>query len=130
MLSPAELHNKAITEKAGLIGSVMDYPAVNLSLDRSKQGNYYTVKPGPYDLWAIEYGYREFDENRKKLRIVKNFSRSTEPALTFGNDADDMRSPGKAIDPRVMINDLSSDAIGNAEERFQLVNNVMPKLKN
>ncbi len=129
MLSPAELHNKAITEKVGLIGSVMDYPAINLSLDRSKQGNYYTTKPGPYDLWAIEYGYREFDEKSEEAELNKILSRSTEPALAFGNDADDMRSPGKAIDPRVMVNDISSDAVGNAEERFKLVNNVMAKLK-
>src|SRR3990167_2262634 len=40
-----------------------------------------------------------------------------------------MRAPGKAIDPHVMVDDLSSDAIGYAEERFKLVNNVMPKLK-
>jgi len=40
MLKPSELHNTAITENIGLIGSVMDYPAINLSLDRSKQGNY------------------------------------------------------------------------------------------
>jgi predicted Zn-dependent protease len=129
MLAPADLHNKAITEKIGLIGSVMDYPSINLSLDRSKQGNYYTVKPGPYDLWAIEYGYREFDEKSEEAELTKILNRSTEPGLTFGNDADDMRSPGKAIDPRVMVNDLSSDAVGNAEERFKLVNNVMTKLK-
>jgi predicted Zn-dependent protease len=130
MLKPSELHNREITEKVGLIGSVMDYPAINISLDRSKQGNYYTVKPGPYDLWAIEYGYKEFDEKSEEAELNKILSRSTEPALAFGNDADDMRSPGKAIDPRVMINDLSSDAIGHAEERFKIVNNVISKLKN
>ena len=31
----------------------------------------------------------------------KLLARSTEPALAFGNDADDMRSPGGGIDPRV-----------------------------
>ncbi len=31
---------------------------------------------------------------------------STKPEHIFGNDADDMRSPGKAIDPRV--NDVRS----------------------
>ncbi|MGL2963959.1 zinc-dependent metalloprotease [Flavobacterium sp. RSB2_4_14] len=129
MLKPSELHNTEITEKIGLIGSVMDYPAINLSLDRSKQGNYYTTKPGPYDLWAIEYGYKEFDEQNEEAELNKILSRSSEPSLAFGNDADDMRSPGSGIDPRVMINDLSSDAIGNAEERFKIVNNVMPKLK-
>ncbi len=129
MLSPADLHNTAITEKIGLIGSVMDYPAINLSLDKTKQGNFYTTKPGPYDLWAIEFGYKEFDEKSEETELQKILSRSTDPSLAFGNDADDMRSPGKAIDPRVMVNDLSSDAIGNAEERFKIVNNVMTKLK-
>ncbi len=57
MLSPAEINNTSITRSIGLIGSVMDYPAINVSLDRSKQGDYYTTKAGPYDLWAIEFGY-------------------------------------------------------------------------
>ncbi|HEY0066119.1 MAG TPA: zinc-dependent metalloprotease, partial [Flavisolibacter sp.] len=48
--------------------------------------------------------------------------------LAFGNDGDDMRSPGKAMDPRVNVNDLTSDAIGYAEDRFKLVNNLMGKL--
>jgi Met-zincin len=129
MLKPSELHNTAITEKIGLIGSVMDYPAINISLDRTKQGNYFSPKPGPYDFWAIEYGYKEFDEKSEESELNKILSRSTEPYLAFGNDADDMRSPGKGIDPRVMVDDLSSDAIGYAEERFKLVNTIMPKLK-
>lgn len=129
MLKPSELHDTSITETKGLIGSVMDYPAINISLDRSKQGNYYTTKPGPYDLWAIEYGYREFDPAAEEAELTKILRRSTEPDLTFGNDADDMRSPGKAIDPRVQVNDMSSDVVAHAEERFKLVNNIMPKLK-
>jgi len=129
MLKPSELNNTEITRKKGLIGSVMDYPAINVSLDRSKQGDYYTTKPGPYDLWAIEYGYTPVAEAKEDAFRTKLLSRSTEPDLAFGNDADDMRSPGKAIDPRVNVNDLSSDAIGYAEERFQLVNKLMPRLK-
>ncbi|WP_026898201.1 zinc-dependent metalloprotease [Daejeonella oryzae] len=129
MLKLSELNNTEITHKRGLMGSVMDYPAINISLDRSKQGDYYTSKPGPYDLWAIEFGYKpvtasEEDNFRKKI-----LSRSTEPDLVFGNDADDMRAPGKAIDPRVNVNDMSSDAIGYAQERFALVNSIIPKLK-
>lgn len=129
MLSPAELNNLELTEKIGSIGSVMDYPAINIALDPTKQGNYYTTRPGPYDLWAIEYGYRELEEQTEEQELNKILSRSTEPYLAFGNDADDMRSPGIGIDPRVMINDLSSDAIQNAEEHFILVNKAMTKLK-
>lgn len=128
MLSPAEVHNTSITHSIGLMGSVMDYPAINVALDRSKQGDYYTTKAGPYDLWAIEYGYTPFSESAEEAGLTKILSRSGDPKLAFGNDGDDMRAPGKAMDPRVNINDLTSDAIGYAEERFKLVNNLMGKL--
>lgn len=128
MLSPAEINNTSITRSIGLIGSVMDYPAINISLDRSKQGDYYTTKAGPYDLWAIEYGYTPSTEAGEELLLNRILSRSTDPKLAFGNDGDDMRAPGKAIDPRVNVNDLTNDAIAYAEERFKLVNVVMGKL--
>lgn len=128
MLSPAEINNTEITHKIGLIGSVMDYPAINIASDRSKQGDYYTTKAGPYDLWAIEYGYTPFDESAEEDGLNKILSRSTDPKLAFGNDGDDMRAPGKAMDPRVNINELTSDAIGYAEERLKIVNATMPKI--
>ncbi|MBO9633226.1 MAG: zinc-dependent metalloprotease, partial [Chitinophagaceae bacterium] len=128
MLSPAEINNTAITHKIGTMASVMDYPAVNIALDKSKQGDYYTTKAGPYDLWAIEYGYTEFAPGQEEEGLKKILSRSTDPQLIFGNDGDDMRSPGKAIDPRVNIMDHTSDAIAYAEDRFKIVNNTIPKL--
>jgi hypothetical protein len=128
MWSPAEINNKELTSKYGLTGSVMDYPAVNIASDPKKQGDYYTTVAGPYDVWAIEYGYRQFAEGEEKEGLARILARSTDPKLSFGNDGDDMRSPGKAMDPRVNVNDLTSDAIGYAEGRFKLVNSVMGKL--
>lgn len=129
MLSPEQLHDTKLTRKIGLQGSVMDYPAINVSRDRSKQGDYYTTKVGPYDIWAIAYGYTPFPPAEEAKGLDNILSRSTEPQLAFGNDADDMRSPGKAIDPRVMINDNSNDMMAYGEERFLLVNDMIPKLK-
>jgi hypothetical protein len=126
--SPAEINNTALTRVHGLTGSVMDYPAINVALDKSKQGDYYTMLAGPYDLWAIEFGYRPFGSGEEKEGIAKILSRSNEPQLAFGNDGDDMRSPGKAMDPRVNINDLTNDAVAYAEDRFKLVNSLMGKL--
>lgn len=128
MLSPAEINNKEITHKIGMLGSVMDYPAVNVALDKSKQGDYYTTMAGPYDVWAIEYGYTPFSASEEEAGLRNILSRSTDPKLAFGNDGDDMRSPGKAMDPRVNVNDLTNDPIAYAEERFKLVNATMGKL--
>lgn len=128
MLSPAEVNNTEITHKIGLMGSVMDYPAINIALDKSKQGDYYTTKAGPYDLWAIEYGYTPFKAEEEEAGLAKILSRSTDPKLTFGNDGDDMRAPGSGIDPRVNVNDFTNDAIGYGEERFKIVNNLLGKL--
>jgi hypothetical protein len=129
--SPAEIHNKGLTEKVGLYGSVMDYPSVNFAAPGQKQGQYWTTKPGPYDKWAIEFGYSPAAEESaaESARLEKILARSTERELLFGNDADDMRSPGKAIDPRVMINDMSNDAIGYAIDRFKLVRDVLSRLQ-
>jgi len=129
--SPEEAHNKAKTTEMGLYGSVMDYPAINIANDKAKQGQFYTTTPGPYDHWAIEYGYSTGleDEKKEEARLNKILERSSDPALTFGNDADDMRGPGRAIDPRVMIFDMSNDPIRYTEERIQLVKNMLPKLK-
>jgi len=129
MLSPAQMNDTKITHKIGLQGSVMDYPAINVSSDRKNQGDYYTTKAGPYDLWAIEYGYTPFTEKEEEAGLNKILSRSTDPQLAFGNDADDMRSPGGGIDPRVNINDQTNDMVVYGEDRFKLINTMMPKLK-
>jgi hypothetical protein len=128
--SPADAHNKAKTQQIGLTGSVMDYPAVNVALDKNKQGEYFTTTPGPYDVWAIEYGYSQSldDESEEEKRLQAILTKSTDPMLAFGNDADDMRAPGKGIDPRVNVNDFSSDAIGFGIERMQLANNLIADL--
>jgi hypothetical protein len=130
LLSPAQLKDKNITANS-LIGSVMDYPAINLNGDVNAV-DYCQTAPGPYDMWAIEYGYSLAmdDEKTEGDRLAKILSRSGEKELTFGNDADDMRAPGKAIDPRVMVNDLSSDAITYGVERIEKVQSLMRGLKN
>jgi hypothetical protein len=128
MLSPAELKDKKITDEWGVMGSVMDYSVVNVSLDPSQQADYYTIRPGPYDKWAIEYGYKEFSPADEQKELDKILSRSKEPKLAFGNDAD-IVSPGRGIDPRVITFDMSNDMVTYADERYRLVNHLMTKLK-
>jgi hypothetical protein len=131
MLKPSQIHNKTITREIGLIGSVMDYPAANIALDKSKQGDYFTTRPGPYDLWAIEFGYSISDKNesQESARMLSLLSKANDSLLIFGNDADDMRGVGSGIDPRVNVNDLSGDALSYSVERIQLSQQLFGKLK-
>lgn len=128
--SLADIHNAEKTEKVGLTGSVMDYPPVNIAPKGTKQGQYFTTKPGPYDHWAINFGYSEALEDpiEEQKRLAEIASHSHQPELAFANDADDMRSAGKAIDPRAMLYDLSSDAIGYSEQRCQTINGEMTNI--
>ncbi|TNE65245.1 MAG: DUF5117 domain-containing protein [Alphaproteobacteria bacterium] len=121
----AEAH-KISAQDDGLVGSVMDYPAINFAPPGQKQAHYYTVKPGPYDIWAIQFGYDpDMDDPAKREALL---SRSTEKKLAFGNDADDMRWAGKGIDPRVNIYDFSDDAVSYAADRLKLDNDALGKL--
>ena len=131
LLTPEEVQDADVGKQRGLTGSVMDYPAINIAPPGGKQGLFYTTKPGPYDVWAIQYGYQSSlpDPAKEEERLTKLLARSSEPELAFGNDADDMRAAGKAVDPRVMIYDLSGDAIGYAEGRIRLAKETMAKIK-
>ena len=126
LYTPEQLADANFIKGKALTGSVMDYAGINITNDRSKQGQYYDMAVGPYDVWAIQFGYTPFKNEAERNTLLE---RSTEPQLIFGNDADDMRAPGKAIDPRVMIGDLSSDQITYSVNRFELVNDMMKNLK-
>ena len=63
-------------------GSVMDYMPANINMDDGPvQGDYTMVTIGPYDYWAIEYGYTTGDTN-------KVLSRVAEPHLIYATDED------------------------------------------
>lgn len=126
LFTPAQLGDANFIKGKALTGSVMDYAGINLTRDRSKQGQYYDMAVGPYDIWAIQFGYTPFKNEAEKNALL---NQSTKPELIFGNDADDMRSPGKAIDPRVMTGDLSNDQIQYSIDRFELVNDMMQNIQ-
>jgi len=125
--NPVDIHSRELADTIGLTGSVMDYSAVNINSDRENQGRYFDIKPGPYDIWAIQYGYTTVpgDPKAEQAKLEEILSRSTEPELAFGNDADDMRSPNSGIDPRVMIGDMSSDPVAYAVDRMGLIRELM-----
>ena len=125
------IHDRHITEPVGLTSSVMEYPSINVGTSSNAHGQFYTTVPGPYDLWAIEFGYTPSLKNPEdeKERVKKLLNQSSKPELMFGNDSDDMRYPGRGVDPRIMIYDLSDDPVAYAQQRMDVVRSLYPKLR-
>lgn len=132
MLSPEEIKDPVRVAEVGLSNSVMEYPAINFARYAEEQTLYYDVAPGPYDKWIIEYGYSEADSDpiKEEQRLEQILSRSADPLLAFGNDADDMRAPGKGMNPDVNIYDLSNDPVAYAVDRCEFVRDLIPKITN
>ncbi len=91
MLAPDEINDVSITRERGLAASVMDYTPANLAPVGTEQGDYFSTTVGPYDKWAIAYGYTPleatlpFEEQRELDAIVRRF---VEPGLDYGTDED------------------------------------------
>lgn len=128
--SPEDLKRKEVVEQFGLCSSVMEYPAVHFPTDEMDHQTWFDSNPGVYDDWVIEYGYSPSlpDPAKEEERLSRILERSADPKLAYGNDADDMRSSGKGIDPDVNIYDLSNDPVAYGIERIDLVKSLMPKL--
>ena len=79
-----DVNSEAMKGKKPLAGSVMDYLPTNFKMNNGEiQGDYAMIGVGPYDMWAIEYGYTL---NKKKLpKILKRVS---EPQLAYATDED------------------------------------------
>ena len=120
-----DIHNSEITSKIGITSSVMEYAPINLAPLGKKQGDYYDLVPGPYDIWAIKYGYTPNLSDSDLNEIIKE---SNKPELMFANDSESMGNVGYGVDPRAMTNDLSNDPIRYSVERINLVNNVQENL--
>ena len=125
----SEIHDTSVTGK-NHIGSVMDYDPINIAPEGVEQGNFFPTVPGPYDIWAITFGYtQEMNEvDRENL-----LSQSTKPEFIFGTDDDAMGSPGGNTDPRNKRYDMSSDPITNSVQRLKIIDdkiNELPEIFN
>ncbi|WP_375513749.1 zinc-dependent metalloprotease [uncultured Nostoc sp.] len=114
MLAPEELNNTEITRTKGLVGSVMDYLPVNIAPQGVKQGDYFPGVVGPYDEWAIEYGYKRspsvalegiIPESEKSF-LEQIALVSPQPELSYATDEDIWD-----INPLANVWDMSSDVL-------------------
>jgi hypothetical protein len=127
MLTLDEIYDPAVVDERSLHASVMDYTDIHIATDGREQTAYFGTKPGPYDDWIVEYSYSTRVDNAQAEaeRLASIAARSTETQLLFGTDDHVMRAPGFAMDPRVHWYDLTSNPVGYAEERLNLIEGLL-----
>lgn len=107
----AEINSKDLKAKKPFASSVMDYLPVNMNYkDGEVQGDYAMIGVGPYDIWAIEYGYTQDDGSLKDI-----LSRVAEPELQYGTDEDTF-----GPDPLARRYDFSKDPLDYAHNQIRI----------
>jgi hypothetical protein len=130
LYSLAQIHDPKFTRVHGIVGSVMGYAPVNISAPGQTQGDYFQMQLGPYDEWAIRYGYEKFpDVSRPEDEAVRLHGIADEgsrPEYAYATD-EDANGP-IAIDPRVATFGLSNDPLAFDRNQLDVVANLLGKL--
>ncbi len=103
--------NSAKVKGKPFAASVMDYIPINFRVAKGAyQGDLAMIGVGPYDMWAIEYGYTFAKKDLKKI-----LARCTEPQLAYATD-EDTSGP----DPLARRYDFTKNPLDYAKEQLAL----------
>lgn len=107
-----EINSQDFKGTRTIASSVMDYTPINYRFEAGEtQGDYAMIDIGPYDYWAIEYGYT-FDDKQ----LPKILQRCSEPELQYATD-EDTAGP----DPYARRYDFSKRPLDYAAEQIKLI---------
>ena len=116
-----KINSDEIKGKETLAGSVMDYLPINMFKGiGKKQGDYTMIGIGPYDYWAVEYGYSILKSEDELKKIL---SRVSDPKLQFATDEDTI-----GPDPFARRYDFASNPLQYAQNQMNIVRHHRGKL--
>lgn len=126
-MAASNLHSLAEINSEGFhgptCGSVMDYVAVNINYNNTLgpvQGPYASPELGPYDKWAIAYGYGD------EAKIKDVLAEVSKPEHLFISQM----AMAVGSDPRNMTWDLGSNNLEFCESRIGMAKDLRSKLVN
>lgn len=127
LLAPDQLNDSELTRSQGLVSSVMDYYPPNLAPADIPQGEYFPTRLGPYDLWAIEYGYKPLEGPLAQFdpqALAPIAGQSTSPELAYATDEDIF----DFLNPQAAAWDLSSNPLQYAQWQMDNAQALWKKL--
>jgi len=125
----AQLGDPKVTPLGKAISaSLMDYNPFNLAALTSTGVPFWSLNPGVYDYWAIQYGYTPVPTATKpddELPVLKQIARrSGEPGLLYNTDYE-----ADTFDPTITRFDQSANPLEYWERMIVTAQGLMPKLE-
>ncbi len=102
-----------------IAASVMDYAPVNGIALLEGRGRLFNDQLGPYDLWAIRYGYGDFGTNEAE-GLAALARQSGRPELVYSTDEDADR-----FNPYGVRFDLGADPLRYSQKQVELAKKVL-----
>jgi len=117
-LTTKQLDDDNLIAQQGVSASVMDYVPTNVMAVLKGKGNFFTPTVGPYDVWAIKYGYMSVpmanDPLSEKYALSQVASQSGLPGHAFLTDED-----ADSYDPYAVRFDSGKDPINYAAKEIE-----------
>jgi hypothetical protein len=122
------LRSASFTKKYGTAPSIMDYARFNYVAQPEDKGVALMPNIGPYDKYAINWGYRPIlDKTAKEEKPILNkwiTDKAGNPMYRFGH-----QQAGNIIDPSSQTEDLGDDAIKASTYGIKNLKRILPRLE-
>lgn len=122
------LRSVSFTQRmGGTSSSIMDYARFNYVAQPGDGVKVMSPNIGPYDLMAIEWGYRWYPQGTDEQQKLNDFLGKHRGRLYKYSEAQPQRT---AIDPRALSEDLGDDAIKSARYGIANLKRIVPNIIN
>lgn len=109
----------------GTSASIMDYARFNYVAQPGDGVKVMSPNIGPYDLMAIEWGYRWYPAGTDEEKVLAEFIAKHKGIEYRYSETQSQRS---AIDPRALSEDLGDDPVKSARLGIENLKRIMPNL--
>lgn len=120
------LRSVSFTQRmGGTSSSIMDYARFNYVAQPGDGVKVMSPNIGPYDLMAIEWGYRWYPQGTDEQQKLNDFLGKHRGRLYKYSEAQPQRT---AIDPRALSEDLGDDAVKSARYGIANLKRIVPNI--
>ena len=120
------LRSVSFTQRmGGTSSSIMDYARFNYVAQPGDGVKVMSPNIGPYDLMAIEWGYRWYPQGTDEQQKLNDFLEKHRGRLYKYSEAQSQRT---AIDPRALSEDLGDDAVKSARYGIANLKRIVPNI--